>query len=220
MKYTYNSDFFHSINDEKTAYWLGFIAADGCVFEKEDGYRLKIGLQEKDMSHLEKFCADLESNLSVKTQAVKVNGKAYGTSSVQVNSTKLCRDLISHGIHPQKTFTLKMPSIPNNLMRHYIRGFIDGDGCYYINKRAGKDTYRYAIEIVGGSYQFLEGLKNHLQDNDISSNIYRKRDKNWKLVITRREDIVKTIDYLYLDSSIYLDRKQIKALDMKEKLAV
>ena len=42
---------FSSIQNQETAYWLGFLAADGSIFEN----KLVIGLSAKDTEHLEKF---------------------------------------------------------------------------------------------------------------------------------------------------------------------
>ena len=68
-----NHNYFSIIDTPNKAYWLGFIAADGCVLEptyqvskrtgkiirKEQG-ALQIGLQEKDKTHLEKFQKDIK----------------------------------------------------------------------------------------------------------------------------------------------------------------
>ena len=51
-KYFFNEDYFKNVDSEEKAYWLGFIAADGCILENGT---LKIGLAEKDSLHLEKF---------------------------------------------------------------------------------------------------------------------------------------------------------------------
>lgn len=44
-----DSNFFHEINTEEKAYWLGFMYADGYVTNRTMG----IKLQESDSSHLE-----------------------------------------------------------------------------------------------------------------------------------------------------------------------
>ena len=45
------SSIFSKIDSEEKAYWLGFLAADGCI----SGNYIVITLQGKDIEHLEKF---------------------------------------------------------------------------------------------------------------------------------------------------------------------
>ena len=56
-KYALNEAFFEIIDSEEKAYWLGFIAADGCVYRRT----LSINLNIKDKAHLEKLIAILNS---------------------------------------------------------------------------------------------------------------------------------------------------------------
>ena len=56
-KYALNETFFEVINSEEKAYWLGFIAADGCVYRRT----LSINLNIKDKEHLEKLITVLNS---------------------------------------------------------------------------------------------------------------------------------------------------------------
>lgn len=53
-KYTYNSNYFNVIDTPEKAYWLGFIAADGCVSinSKTNSGELTIKLQISDNDHL------------------------------------------------------------------------------------------------------------------------------------------------------------------------
>ena len=51
-KYSLNDNFFKELNPT-SAYWLGFIAADGCLYSKTNC--LRIGLNKSDDNHLKKF---------------------------------------------------------------------------------------------------------------------------------------------------------------------
>ena len=49
----------------------------------------------------------------------------------------MCKDLTNLGCCPNKTRALKFPNIPNSLYKHFIRGFLDGDGCIRVGKTLG-----------------------------------------------------------------------------------
>jgi hypothetical protein len=64
--------FFDKINTEEKAYWLGFIAADGCVTDKGC---LQILLSRKDRDHLELFKKHINGEHPVRDGVIK--RKAY-----------------------------------------------------------------------------------------------------------------------------------------------
>ncbi|GAA0347047.1 hypothetical protein GCM10008931_42910 [Oceanobacillus oncorhynchi subsp. oncorhynchi] len=226
-KYIYNRNYFEKIDCADKAYWMGFIAADGCVHVKSDGcIRMKLTLSKKDKGHLVKFNESLDSNIEIRDGKVSPSGaefhkKTYDKSEIVINSTRFCRDLISWGITPNKTYSLKLPNFEDKYIKDFLRGFIDGDGSFYIAKRNyNSNLYRYSVDIVGASLEFFEQIQDFLHIKSINSHIYSKRKGNWKLTLSNKHDIVKLIDMLYEDPCIYLDRKYEKAMDMKRKLAV
>src|SRR5690606_32070216 len=119
------------INTPDKAYWLGFFAADGYITSNN----LKMGflLNRGDKKHLEKLQKALESNypLSVRTFYASILGgdiKQYSNVSLHINSKKLVNDIIYLGFTSNKTKDLKYPKINMALDRHFIRGYLDGDG--------------------------------------------------------------------------------------------
>lgn len=215
-KYFCNEDYFKNINTERKAYWLGLIAADGCVHKqkgKDKCSSLTMNLHEQDKEILEKFTEDIESTYPL--QHVVVNkGKRFESPLVKFNihSMNLCEDLVKLGIVPRKTYSLEMPNIPEYLESHFIRGFFDGDGHlnYYIrtNKDNGKQRYTYSFEIVGQSLPIIESLQEIFAKNGIKTNIYtRKSNQSRRLMTSSKSEVLKIIDYLYKDSTIHLERK-------------
>mgnify|MGYP002625860766 CR=1 FL=1 len=52
-----------------------------------------------------------------------------------VSSPKMKVDLIRLGAIPNKSLILEFPKdIPNDLIRHFVRGYFDGDGCISKNE--------------------------------------------------------------------------------------
>src|SRR5687768_10342270 len=87
-----------SANDEESWYWLGYIAADGCITKKVNG----ITLISKDREHLEKYRAFLQKHAE-KDCFIKLKYQHSGCYTVSF-SNKITKDyLISLGITPKKS---------------------------------------------------------------------------------------------------------------------
>lgn len=179
-KYYYNSDFFQDIDTEEKAYWLGFLYADGCINrmyrnEKLKAMDLELGLCREDETHIEKFLNSLESNVEIKHKTIKLNGRIYEASRVQICSTKMCRDLIDKGCTPTKSLTLEFPNtetVPQDLIRHFVRGYFDGDGCVSINDK------NIIIANFVGTSDMLHGISDFLMQKNIivkDSSFHQKR---------------------------------------------
>ena len=55
-KYSYNENVFENIDNEESAYWLGFLYADGYVrYREKYGSELRLKLSVRDKDHLLKF---------------------------------------------------------------------------------------------------------------------------------------------------------------------
>ena len=213
-KYYYNKDFFQKIDNEEKAYWLGFLYADGCINrfyrnEKLKAMNLEIGLCKEDESHLEKFLKSIESNVEIKYKKIKLNGKSYDASRITICCTKTCRDLIEKGCTPQKSLTLKFPSndiVPENLMRHFIRGYFDGDGCVSVSS-----NNIIQINFIG-TKEMLDGISNYLRNNKIiykNPSMYKKGNA-FEMFIYGADVIEQFFHFLYDDAIVYLDRKYNK----------
>lgn len=209
-KHTLNEKYFSNIDTESKAYWLGFIYADGCITENKIEDRLKaltleITLKDEDRGHLAKFLESIESNTSVKDKIIKLNGKEIITCRISINCTSLCRDLIRQGCTPRKSLTITFPnSLPSHLVRHFIRGYIDGDGCISTRKR---------LSVVG-TESFLNSMQGYfIKSLNIKPTNVRP-DKRGKHFIYEKggKETLLILEHLYSDSNIYLDRKYNKAL--------
>lgn len=200
-KHKFNEDFFKEINTEEKAYWLGFIAADGCIYNNSNAWRLQINLKGSDKKHLEQFQKALGSNY-------KISEKTVGKSEVcqlKINSKILCFDLINLGIIERKSLEVKMPNLKEDMIRHFIRGYFDGDG----NIKNFYDKYnrhRYNFNIVGG----IDMLNSINENMPCDLDLYKiKRDSEiFSLETTMKSKLVSIYDFLYNNATIYLSRKK------------
>lgn len=222
-KYSYNTNYFEKIDTEDKAYWLGFIFADGWI----SGSELGIELCRKDIKHLKKFNKCLNGNINI---ICKINEhtnndfiKSNYTESciIRLYRNKIVEDLKQHGVQNRKTYKDNyIPSLSNDLIKHFIRGFFDGDGNVWIDRKKNKQL-RYTL--YNASLTLLTDIRNELYKNNIFSQIisdnrplYKKTTSCYRLIIGGIANAYNFYNYLYKESNIYLDRKYnyaIKAID-------
>lgn len=210
---TLNELLFKDLNNELAAYWLGFLMADGNVSRNnKDSYAITIQLQEKDKLHLENFLKDFGSNATVKTRkknSMTIKGKTYNTQNsvtAAIFSKIIGEDLISLDCVPNKTqFGCKVSNkIPHNSLHHFIRGVFDGDGSI------GIDRGHLTFNIVG-SFEFLSQIqKIMMTELGLSETKITDRGHIHALYWKGNTNCYKIYEWLYHDSSRYLDRKYEK----------
>lgn len=203
-KIRFNNTVFETIDTEAKAYWLGFLYADGCVGSNRS--QVELGLSIKDESHVYKFRDFLESSHKISEKDSKM-GRA---SRIIIEDKLLHSSLIKLGCVPKKSLILKFPSnkqVPNYLIKHFIRGYFDGDGGFtYTDKTV-------SINILGTG-EFLSELKKQvdvLNNKKLYPMRYDDKNKNtFRIQFESKKDIKTFLDYIYKDSNIKLERKYEK----------
>lgn len=213
-------NFFEKIETEVQAYLLGFYAADGNINEKRKTFRIHLQQSDSELVYLYKGLISPDARLfTMKERVVKArNGQlvtAHESIGVDINSSKICNDLVNLGFGYNKTYIdLKLPKIDDKLIRHFIRGYFDGDGTisyYYYCKPDSKwkknERIRGYASICSKTKTMIEEIANFLKKNNIkSSTCFAKRDKMWILTIPKSQ-LKKLYDLFYKDSYFYLSRK-------------
>lgn len=144
-KYTLNEAAFDTITEE-SAYWIGFLMADGCVMQRPDGtWYLELGLAEPDKEHVEAFGRFLESNAPIRTRIRKGYANRVPMSSIAVCSRRLCEALCRYGVVPRKTHIAKVIGLEDN--RHFWRGAVDGDG--FVTAKPQRNTEIQCVGLTG-----------------------------------------------------------------------
>lgn len=206
LKFTEN--IFDSIDTEEKAYWLGFIFADGYV--STNSYKFELSLSATDSEHLTKFNEFMgHCRNNVKFGEVHQNDKIFKRCRWSVCNKHLWNTLCSYGCVPKKSLILRFPDInifkSPDLVKHFIRGYWDGDGCIsYANK-----AHSIMNIAVLGTEDFLSELKLQLPLKFDYALGYNDKSKN---LITRVLSVsgkngLELLYYLYENSTIYLTRK-------------
>lgn len=208
---------FSEIKNNNTAYWLGFIAADGSVHKTSP--ILQIGLSSKDREHLVKFLnfIDGKQEISIHDRKVKctTNNKYYNMSYIAVYNKQIKSDLLRFNIIPNKTYLSfnYLQLIPDEYKFAFICGYFDGDG-FFINT---DKTIGYGI--CGLNKDFLEAAKDYLfsMHNLKPVSVFYSKCYSFE-TLSKIKTLLFINDYLDLIDCDLLERKKLVAIDLKEKI--
>lgn len=205
IKHQFNEHYFDVIDDEHKAYWLGFIFADGYLNSKQP--TIGIELNHTDIEHLYKFKNDLKSNLDVKTYNKNSTFGPQTNCRFVFNNKTMYKALQSHGITPTKSLDGNFPIIDDDrYIKDVIRGILDGDGS--IRYRIGANGLPTANMNICGTKAVLQTIEKYSGFEWSWSQRHPDRDiDNYSIGTGRQNEIIKFLNKLYDDASVYLDRK-------------
>jgi DNA-binding transcriptional regulator WhiA len=219
--YNLNENFFDNIDTEEKAYFLGFLYADGCHYE--DLSCITLSLQEEDKEILNKLNETISSNRPLMlVKHSKYKSTLKNQYKLSLNSKKISKNLSRLGLMSRKSLILKFPTeeqVPHHLLKHFIRGYFDGDGSisYWVEKKA--QTLRLDCSFVSTEC-FCNSLAIYLlEELDITTKIktrFKERNNSTRTILIRRKPAIhKFMSWLYQDSTIYLQRKYDKYNELK-----
>lgn len=143
--YQVNEAFFKSWSPEM-AYVLGLIMADGNVGERE------FNIVSADLDLLETVKKALDASHPITSP-----GKNW--FRLRIGSKTMVNDLLSLGITPRKSLTIRLPAVPNEFFFHLLRGYFDGDGMAKIQSNM------LHLKITSGSKYLLEDFSERISSN-------------------------------------------------------
>lgn len=203
-KYPSNDNIFEVIDTAEKAYWLGFIAADGCNYIREHNASLIINIHQKDREHLIKFKKFMNTTAVIQDY-IAFEGFSNQTPmcKIVINSKKLSQDLSDKGIVPNKSLILEPPKIPSKFYKPYILGYFDGDGS--IGKSSQYNNYLFSIQ---GTKEVLNWINEVLNTNmKLEQRVENPNKNSYYIRCGGTNKPYKILKSLYDASEVYLDRK-------------
>jgi len=198
-KYSFNSNAFDAIKAETTAYWLGFLYSDACVYQNS----LRLDLKERDEDHLEKFKKFLDSNHKIYPHEREGFGVVTRKALLVIGSKNMASRLKKLGIVPDRTMLNEtIRAIPKDLVRHFIRGILDGDG----SVRKKSPSFRFV-----GKPDLLKWIKKEISTAVTGTNPSLEPTKSEKVKALEFHGLYlakRVAHYLYRDATVWMDRKK------------
>lgn len=197
------------IDNQNKSYLLGLFYADGNI--------------SKNQHHSKLYLKDKELIDKLKLEFPFFNSYSRDNSlfGIQSGKKEVRNHFILNGCLPDKSISNKNNLVlpfRNELTKHFIRGYFDGDGCftYSIRKpsKANREiNYRVSArwEICSKKSNILLEIQKYLAKYEITTNInYNKRDDMYSIRTCSREQIIKIYNLLFKDSKYFLSRKYNK----------
>ena len=195
------------------AYVLGWLAADGSVSDENS---IHLSLKSTDIKVIQDIAEMISLKNPIHTSSTfdKRTEKTYQRSYIGFASKTVAEELGKYGIVPRKSLTLCYPQNieTDDLKRHFIRGYLDGDGC--IQRMGNTDT---SVSFVGTSHFILDLQKdiNRMLGWDVKGTIQNYR--SWYVLkYGGNASSLTLLTWLYKDTTpeTRLDRKYAKYQDL------
>lgn len=208
-KYHFNEHYLDSLDVQEKAYFLGLLWSDGhnCLSKNY----VTLSLQDTDKYILEKINIITENERPLHKNELSIKNPRYHDQYIATWGSKYFSQLLnSLGMGPNKTLTAEYPKCINeSLHRHFIRGYLDGDGC--ISTSYGG---KFAQVTLVGTSMLLNYMKDIIKQQ-IEIEVFVDKDKRAKdpicvLRCSRKNDVIKLLEWIYDGASIYLKRKYDK----------
>lgn len=214
----FNKDYWETIDTPTKAYFLGFIFADGWIVMNKElrGYEFGMQLQEQDKYILDILNNELGGKHIVKFLPKQINhiGEQiiHGGNSyvLRIYCKKFVQDLYKLGIETNKTQKPTYPIVDREYFFDFLRGYIDGDGCYSYYRK--NNVY---MQLVCASEEPLKYIHDVLNEYGIQTQIYPKYNHVYSLYCTNYNSMKKLVNLMYYSNDVVcLTRKLDKVVSL------
>jgi hypothetical protein len=210
--------FFEVIDKPYVAYILGFIWADGYL--TKDGRHFNVSGVEEDIDEIESLFDKL-GNWCKHTD----NREKYGWKNAKtlIGSNKEIYGFLLEHDYDKKSYVSAdkiLSKIPDDLKHYFFRGLVDGDGCFYYNKKG----YLRQFALTSTYEQDWSYFENLCDELGVKFKIKRikkfnkktKKENKSSVVMILGKEILKLGNYVYQGEQLGLNRKQNKFNEIKK----
>jgi transposase len=212
LKYHIDKHYFDKIDTPNKAYILGLLYADGCHPSNKDA--IQLALQEQDVGVLNLIKEELQTDRPLYFVSSEYSPLTkHNQYRLDITNQHIARVLDSYGVHSRKSLTLEWPEwMEQSLVRHFIRGYLDGDGCIYFNHKTSECKI-----YIASTENFCNSMKNVIFDLiSVNTSITQASGGNKitkVLNIGGNRQVYKFLNWIYADADLLIERKYKKYLD-------
>lgn len=209
-KYNLNENYFEDIDSSDKAYVLGLLFSDGTISRTV----ATINLMESDGHILYDIANRIYNDNHYQIRYLKAiekkwnNGITYITKpqlKLTLTRKKIVEDLKKFGLCEKKSFKIRFPKISQQYYCDFIRGYFDGDGCFYTSKNYPNNN---RIQIISNSnfiYDLKEIIENSLNIKTIVINANVNNISRLSIYGNLKTKIF--LDWIYNNAELKLNRK-------------
>lgn len=201
-----NLNAFTDFTDEKQLYYYGLLLADGNLHKN----KVSIILKHCDAPILEPLAEYFGEGYMVQKKIIR--GEDY--ARVSVSHYRITENLLKQGFEPAKSMKEKLPDFYDGSydMRHFWRGFVDGDGTVRFSNNRRDIRLLGSKEIVNNFICFVEKYGNCNPRLAVKHPV----TKDCYTIQYSGKDASEIAYILYSECTIALERKWIKAKELIE----
>jgi hypothetical protein len=204
--------------DKNSAYLLGLLWADGYIanntINKKQKYDINIECVDEDMNYFKKILN--------KTGKWSYHSRQRNDWKPSTKATTCNKELVEYlHMNDYNEKNIKSPykiisKLPKKLIKYFLLGVIDGDGCFYFNK---KESLRQ-FTICGSFNQDWGAFETIFKSIGITYKINKKQNKKHgssEIRVLNKVNIKKLGDFIYSTinkDNIGLPRKYKKYLEI------
>lgn len=202
-------DFFEIINTEEKAYFLGLMFADGAVVLDASEKRspsISLSLKLSDIQLIQEF----RTLLCMGGRITYDKRKNKESAILSFRSKKMAEDLSKYGIVPNKTYKTKhLPEVPQEFLKDFLRGLLDGDGSLYLG---GTNKDKLYVNFCSCHKSICEEFREKIHSLIINKNTsviknYSKVSTAYHVHFYKQSTVKQLVTALYKDSIVSLARK-------------
>jgi transcriptional regulator len=208
FKYHFNEHYFDKIDSQDKAYILGLLWADG--HNRVDRGGVILELQEDDKELLEQINNITENERPLRKVALNDKKSSWKNQyNLLWQSKYLSSVLNKYGMCQRKSLVLEFPKwLDKDLYSHFIRGYMDGDGCVcYMQHK-----HKLQVSMVG-TRVFLEVIQKICENIGVKSYITNDKRANkaiCQFAIVSNIGSTTFLDWIYKNANLKMERKYNK----------
>jgi hypothetical protein len=202
-----DENYFKMIDRPEKAWMLGLYAADGCI--KNNAF----SISQSGPSGLE-LISYIKQKLKIRNKIAVCKTTGRDSYSIQASSKNVVSDLSNYNIVPRKSLIYEFPeNLPQEFLKDFIRGYIEGDGCIGVYKNR-KGCIYLSVSFVG-TPMFVKKCSELIPIKH-GGIVVCSGSKNVREIRWYGEKAVLFCDWLFSSQNLYLSYKYFKYKEFVE----